>query len=76
MHDIHIDCLSSSIVITLLTEGEQFSGLIYPKGLATNSSCMAEYDLTSKIGVNNVTYHLPLRSCNTMSNDLVSLPII
>ena len=44
-----------------------FNGMIYPKGLATNSTCMVEYK-----HVDSVTYLLPLRACNTMSADVVS----
>jgi hypothetical protein len=70
--DMRIDCLASSIAVTLLPNQQHFAGLIYPKGLATNSSCMIEYDLLPSSN-SNLTYHLPLRSCNTMSNDLVRL---
>lgn len=43
-----------------------FNGMIYPKGLSKNSTCMVEYTQVS-----NVTYTLPLRSCNTMSASVV-----
>ena len=69
MSDLHIECNSNSIVLVLNTQNEQFNGLIYPKGLSKNSSCMVEYN--NQIA-NNITYLLPLRSCNTMSTDLVS----
>ncbi|OQR69596.1 cuticlin-1-like [Tropilaelaps mercedesae] len=41
--------------------------MIYPKGLSTNSSCMAQY--SNAIG-DSLVYKLPLRSCNTMSTDV------
>ena len=67
---VHIECNSNSIMVTL--KSDEFNGMIYPKGLSKNSSCMVEYT-----HVSNVTYTLPLRSCNTMSSDVVSfLPIL
>jgi hypothetical protein len=42
--------------------------MIYPKGLSKNSSCMSEFIHQRS----PVRYRLPLRSCNTMSTDLVS----
>lgn len=62
---VHIECNSNSIMVTL--NSKDFNGMIYPKGLSTNSSCMIEYNQVS-----NVTYVLPLRACNTMSADVVS----
>lgn len=48
-------------------KSQNFNGMIYPKGLSTNSTCMVEYK-----HVDSVTYLLPLRACNTMSADVVS----
>lgn len=42
--------------------------MIYPKGLSKNSSCMTEFYHQQS----PVFYKLPLRSCNTMSTQLVS----
>ena len=42
--------------------------MIYPKGLSKNSTCMVEYRAQTA----NISYKLPLRSCNTMSTDVVS----
>ncbi|UYV71210.1 hypothetical protein LAZ67_8002193 [Cordylochernes scorpioides] len=39
--------------------------MVYPQGLAKNSTCMAEYDHLGS----GIVYTLPLRSCNTMSHD-------
>lgn len=64
--DINIECNSNDIMVTLNTPNN-FNGMIYPKGLSKNSSCMVEYT-----SVNNITYKLPLRSCNTMSTNVVS----
>ncbi|RWS31485.1 uncharacterized protein B4U80_04398 [Leptotrombidium deliense] len=50
-----------------LNSNAHFNGMIYPKGLSKNSTCMVEYN-----SVDNLTYVLPLRSCNTMSTDVVS----
>lgn len=44
-----------------------FNGMIYPMGLSKNSTCMAEFSQTT----GPVHYRLPLRSCNTMSTQLV-----
>ncbi|KAI1280852.1 Cuticlin-1 [Halotydeus destructor] len=60
---VHIECNSNSIMVTL--NSDNFNGMIYPKGLSKNSSCMIEYT-----HVSNVTYTLPLRACNTMSADV------
>lgn len=42
--------------------------MIYPMGLSKNSSCMTEF----RQNYGPVKYRLPLRSCNTMSTQLVS----
>ena len=65
VNDIQIECNSDNIVVTLTTN-QGFNGMIYPKGLSKNSSCMMEYHQLSS----NITYYLPLRSCNTMSSDV------
>ena len=44
-----------------------FSGMIYPKGLAKNSSCLAEY----RDQTDSLKYKLPLKSCNTMPMETV-----
>ena len=62
---MNIECNSNNILVTL--NSHNFNGMIYPKGLSKNSSCMVEYN-----SVDSVTYVLPLRSCNTMSADVVS----
>ncbi|XP_053208386.1 cuticlin-1-like [Panonychus citri] len=62
--DVHIECKSNNIAVTINTSST-FNGMIYPKGLSTNSSCMIEFN-----SQDNVTYVLPLRSCNTMSTDV------
>ncbi|XP_054162807.1 cuticlin-1-like [Oppia nitens] len=64
VNDVHIECNSNDILVTL-SAPNSFNGMIYPKGLSKNSSCMTEYKSTS-----NITYKLPLRSCNTMSTDV------
>lgn len=63
---VQIECNSNNIIVTL--NSRNFNGMIYPKGLSKNSSCMVEYSQ-----VDSVTYILPLRSCNTMSADVVSV---
>ena len=44
--------------------------LRYFQGLSKNSSCMVEYTNVN----DKIVYTLPLRSCNTMSTDVVSSP--
>jgi len=63
---VHIECNSDNIMLTINTP-HHFNGMIYPKGLSKNSSCIIEFNSHQ-----NVTYELPLRSCNTMSTDTVS----
>lgn len=65
VNDIQIECNSENIVVTLNTN-HGFNGMIYPKGLSKNSSCMVEYHQTTS----NITYYLPLKSCNTMSSEV------
>lgn len=65
INDIQIECNSDNIVVTINTN-HGFNGMIYPKGLSKNSTCMMEYHQTAP----NITYYLPLRSCNTMSSDV------
>lgn len=64
--DISVSCNSDDITVTFYTTEERFNGLVYPKGLSKNSSCMTEY-------INHqsaVTYVISLRLCNTMSIDV------
>lgn len=66
INEVNVECNSNYIRITL-NAPHSFNGMIYPKGLSKNSTCMSEY-----AGSTNLTYHLPLRACNTMSTDVVS----
>lgn len=65
INDIQIECNSNNIMVTLQTN-QGFNGMIYPKGLSKNSTCMKEFHQFSS----NITYYLPLKSCNTMSTDV------
>ena len=51
---------------------DSFNGIVYPAGLGSNSSCLREY--VSERG--DLQYTLPLRGCNTMSNDNVSIYLV
>lgn len=62
--DVDIECNSNNILVTISTPAD-FNGMIYPKGLSKNSTCLAEYEHAGS----KITYKLPLRSCNTMSHD-------
>jgi len=64
--DVRIDCNSNEIWVAVKTLSGVFNGMIYPKGLSKNSSCMSEFIHQ----LSPVRYRLPLRSCNTMSTDL------
>ena len=66
--DVRVSCNSEDITLTISTYLDQFNGLVYPKGLSKNSTCMTEYIQEG----NTITYVLTLRSCNTMSTDVVS----
>ncbi|XP_074107372.1 zona pellucida domain-containing protein piopio [Cotesia typhae] len=64
---VRIECASESIIVHISTEGNtDFHGLVYPRGLSKNSSCLQEY----KSQPAPITYRLPLRSCNTMPTEL------
>ncbi len=67
--DVRVSCNSEDMTLTISTLVDSFNGMIYPKGLSKNSSCMTEYIRQEK----DLIYILPLRSCNTMSTDLVRL---
>lgn len=63
--DVNIECNSNNIQVTLEATSD-FNGMIYPKGLSKNSTCMAEYSNVR----DKIVYTLPLRSCNTMSTEV------
>ncbi|XP_015115819.1 uncharacterized protein LOC107040304 [Diachasma alloeum] len=64
---VRIECASESIIVHISTEGNTvFHGLVYPRGLSKNSSCLQEFRSEPA----PITYHLPLRSCNTMPTEL------
>lgn len=67
--DVHVDCNSNEIVVSVNTRSGRFNGMIYPRGLSKNSSCMGEWVQRPA----PIKYTLPLRGCNTMSTELVSL---
>ena len=67
MEDIRIECNSNDIEVSIFTSHE-FNGMVYPKGLAKNSTCMAEYTGQGS----PVRYRLSLRNCNTMGVQQVS----
>ncbi|XP_037910060.1 uncharacterized protein LOC119650908 [Hermetia illucens] len=67
---VRIQCLSGSMLITIKDappshENGLFSGMIYPKGLSKNSTCLTEY----RDHDGPLRYKLPLRSCNTMPQE-------
>lgn len=66
--DVRIDCNSDEIIVSVSTRSGKFNGMIYPRGLSKNSSCLTEWIQQDT----PVRYTLPLRGCNTMSTELVS----
>ncbi|XP_073845797.1 zona pellucida domain-containing protein piopio isoform X1 [Musca autumnalis] len=67
---VKIKCLSGSMLITIKDapvnhETGLFSGMVYPKGLSKNSTCLTEY----RDHEGTLRYKLPLRSCNTMPQE-------
>ena len=69
--DVRVSCNSEDITLTISTWLDSFNGLVYPKGLSKNSTCMTEYIQEES----TIVYVLTLRSCNTMSTDVVSTVI-
>lgn len=67
--DVRVSCNSEDITLTISTYIDYFNGMIYPKGLSKNSTCMSEY--IQERGA--IVYSLPLRSCNTMNTDVVRI---
>lgn len=69
---VRIQCQSGSMLITIKDApanlNGQFSGMVYPKGLAKNSTCLTEYHEQE----GPLRYKLPLKSCNTMPIETVS----
>jgi len=66
VEDVRVFCNNEDITLSLTIRGAFFNGMIYPKGLSKNSTCMTEY--INKEG--KIVYTMPLRSCNTMSTDV------
>ncbi|KAG9510502.1 BTB/POZ domain-containing protein 6, partial [Fragariocoptes setiger] len=64
INDIQVICQSDAIMLKI-GSNKGFHGMIYPKGLSNNHTCMNEYYSSS-----NITYRLPLKACNTMSSDV------
>lgn len=72
--DVHIECNSNEIAVSIggevgLDADALFDGMVYPRGLSKNSTCLAEF----RKHKGPLRYRLPLRSCNTMSTDLVRM---
>ncbi|KAF6203850.1 hypothetical protein GE061_002185 [Apolygus lucorum] len=66
MPDVRITCKSESMTITVESSSGQFDGMIYPRGLGRNSSCLTMYSHA----FGPITYDLPLSACNTMSSNM------
>ncbi|XP_057662554.1 cuticlin-4 [Diorhabda carinulata] len=64
--DIRVQCNNDEIVVSITTKSGRFNGMVYPRGLSKNSTCMGEW-IHKK---SPIEYTLPLRGCNTMSTDL------
>ncbi|KAF5285666.1 hypothetical protein FQA39_LY16530 [Lamprigera yunnana] len=66
LSDVRVECNSNEIAINLNTKSGLFTGMIYPRGLSKNTTCMGEWISQSS----PIQYSLPLRGCNTMSTEL------
>uniref|UniRef100_A0A0A9VXF5 Cuticlin-1 n=1 Tax=Lygus hesperus TaxID=30085 RepID=A0A0A9VXF5_LYGHE len=66
MPDVRITCKSEHMTITVESASGQFDGMIYPRGLGRNSSCLSMYSHA----FGPITYDLPLSACNTMSSNM------
>ncbi|GBP82807.1 hypothetical protein EVAR_61243_1 [Eumeta japonica] len=66
---MHITITLARLEEELYNKHSYFNGIVYPAGLGTNSSCLREY----RNARGDLQYSLPLRSCNTMANDKVSV---
>uniref|UniRef100_A0A1B6CA67 ZP domain-containing protein n=1 Tax=Clastoptera arizonana TaxID=38151 RepID=A0A1B6CA67_9HEMI len=64
--DLKIECNNNDINIEIITKSGTFNGMIYPKGLSKNSTCLTEYFHQ----ITPINYKLPLRSCNTMNTEM------
>ncbi|XP_017777442.1 PREDICTED: uncharacterized protein LOC108563316, partial [Nicrophorus vespilloides] len=64
--DIRVECNSDEMVVSIGTKTGRFNGMIYPRGLSKNSTCMGEWVQRKA----PIKYTLPLRGCNTMSTEL------
>lgn len=72
---VRIQCMSGFMLITIKdapsTDEGYFSGMIYPKELSKNSTCLAEFHNHE----GQLKYKLPLRSCSTMPQETVFMKI-
>jgi hypothetical protein len=64
--DIHVECNRDEMLVSFKTPTGRFNGMVYPRGLSKNSSCLVEWVQRKT----PVKYKLPLRGCNTMSTQL------
>lgn len=64
--DVKVNCRSESMSITVESPAGIFDGMIYPRGLGRNTSCMSLYTQASS----PISYNLPLSACNTMSSNM------
>ena len=59
--DVGVLCNSEDITLTLTVTTDTFNGMIYPKGLSKNSTCMTEY-IQQEVG------HLSRVTCHDVSH--------
>lgn len=62
--EIQVQCNPDMMLIKMSTN-KPFNGMIYPNGLLSASSCIAEFDSST-----NMSFKLPLKSCNTIATDV------
>ena len=66
--DVGVLCNSEDITLTLTLTTDTFNGMIYPKGLSKNSTCMTEY-IQQEVGhPSRVTCHVSrVMTCLTLT---------
>nr|CAH7737526.1 unnamed protein product [Callosobruchus chinensis] len=65
--EVRVECRSDEMVVMVQGQnGGRFNGMVYPRGLSKNTSCLSEWMQRDA----PVLYTLPLRGCNTMSTEL------
>ena len=68
VEDVGVLCNSEDITLTLRVSTDTFNGMIYPKGLSKNSTCMTEYIQQEVATIHIHTLQKGVESSNQSSN--------